>query len=116
MIVAFVIWSALALVFVGIGIWCRRSQKAVGFFSNQEPPTVSDVRGYNRAMSRLWFAFALLYEGMGIPFLFAAQNSPVYAFTVLGVVFLMIGMMIAYNRIEAKYATPARPGRDDNRV
>ena len=113
MVLAFVIWSGLALVFVGIGIWCRCSGKAVGFYSNQEPPAVSDVRRYNRAVSRLWFMFAPLYEAMGVPFLFAKQNSPVYAFTVLGVVFLVIGMMIAYSRIEAKYAIPARSRRDD---
>ena len=116
MIIAFVIWSALALAFVGIGVWCRRSGKAVGFYSNAEPPAVTDVRRYNKAVSRLWFVLAPLYEAMGVPFLFARQNSPVYAFTVLGVVFLMIAAMVAYSRIEAKYAAQARSGHDDSGV
>lgn len=116
MIVAFVIWSACALIFVGLGVWCRCSGKAVGFYANAEPPAVTDVRRYNNAMSLLWFVLAILYEAMGVPFLFAKQNSPVYAFSVLGTVFLMIAAMIAYSRIEAKYAAHAHTARNGNGV
>lgn len=40
---------------------------------------------------------------MGIPFLFLKQNSPVVFLIVFGVIALVIGMMIAYLRIEEKY-------------
>ena len=40
---------------------------------------------------------------MGIPFLFFEQNSPIFLVIILGVVILLIAMMIAYVRIEARY-------------
>jgi membrane-bound ClpP family serine protease len=46
---------------------------------------------------------AVFLELFGIPILFVEQNSPVFLIMVFGVVALVIGMMIAYIRIEAKY-------------
>ncbi|MBR6960559.1 MAG: SHOCT domain-containing protein [Clostridiales bacterium] len=55
MIPGFVIWSAVALMLVGVGVWALRSMKAVGFFAGVEAPKVTDVRKYNRAVAGLWF-------------------------------------------------------------
>lgn len=103
MIIGFVIWTIVALFFMGIGISCRKSAEAVGFFTGVKAPEVMDVKGYNRAVSTLWFVVAILLELMGVPFLFLEQNSAYFIFLALLVMALMIGMIIAYLRIEAKY-------------
>ncbi len=103
MIIGFVIWSITAVLFLGIGLWSRKSEKAVGFFSNTNPPEVTDTAKYNKAVSVIWFAFAIILELLGLPLLFLKQNSSLFIIVVLGTVFLVIGIIIAYIRIEGKY-------------
>lgn len=103
MIIGFVIWSIVAVLFLGIGLWSRKSEKAVGFFSNTKPPEVTDIAKYNKAVSIIWFVFAIILELLGLPLLFLKQNSPLFLVVVLGTVFLVIGIIIAYIRIEGKY-------------
>ncbi len=103
MIIAFIIWSIVAVLFLGIGISVRKSKEAVGFFTFVKPPVVTDVAKYNRSVSMLWVVVAVILEIIGIPLLFLEQNSPMFIPMTLGVVALVIGMMIVYSRIEAKY-------------
>ncbi|MBR3311202.1 MAG: hypothetical protein IKG15_05165 [Solobacterium sp.] len=103
MIIAFLIWTVLAVIFLCIGIYCRSSRKPVGFWANSQPPKIRDVQKYNYEMSRLWMVYALLFECTGIPFLFLKQNSPVFIIPVLANVFLAIGIMAVYGKIESKY-------------
>lgn len=103
MIIGFVIWSMTALLFLGIGLWSRKSEKAVGFFSNTKPPEVTDIAKYNKAVSIIWFVFAIILELLGLPLLFFKQNSPLFIIVVLETFFLVIGIMIAYIRIEDMY-------------
>ncbi len=103
MIIAFIIWSIVAVLFLGIGISGRKSEEAVGFFTFVKPPVVTDVNKYNRSVSMLWIIAAVILEVTGIPLLFSEQNSPVFVPVIFGVVALIIGMMIAYLRIETKY-------------
>ena len=100
---AFVIWSVMACIFLAIGISCRRSRSAVGFWANVSKPEVTDVKQYNREVSGLWLVGSLLFELLGLPFLFAAQNSPLFIITMLGTVFLVLGMMVRYSMIESRY-------------
>ncbi len=102
MLVAFVMWSAVAVLFLGIGCYVWRARKAVGFFAG-ETPEVKNVKSYNRAVGKLWMAGAVLMEGLGVPFLFGEQNSLVFLLPVLGTVALVIGMMVVYTRVETKY-------------
>ena len=44
-IIAFVIWSIVALVFVALSIMCYKSKEPVGFFTGVKPPEVTDVKG-----------------------------------------------------------------------
>jgi len=104
MIIAFIIWSLVAVLFFGIGISARKSKEAVGFFTFVKPPVVTDIIRYNRSVSMLWGIVSIILEILGIPFLFSEQNSPMFIATILGTVFLVIGMMIAYFRIQTKYA------------
>ena len=103
MIVGFVIWSAITLMLLGIGIWSWVSKKAIGFFAGVEAPKVTDVRKYNRAVACLWFVYAALFDLLGIPFLFLKQNSAGFLLPVMGTVIISIGLMIAYNRVLNKY-------------
>lgn len=103
MIIAFVIWSVVAVIFLWIGISCRKSKDAVGFFTFVKPPSVKDVEQYNKAVSVLWFVAAGLFVIIGIPFLLLEQNSPWFLLVMLEVIIWLIGLMIAYLKIEAKY-------------
>ena len=103
MIIGFVIWSAVAVLFLGIGIWARKAREAVGFFTSGKPPVVKDVSRYNCSVSNLWIIAAVILEIMGVPLLFMEQNSPAFIFVIFGAVAWCIGMMASYVRIEAKY-------------
>ena len=103
MVIAFIIWSICAAIFVGIGIRCRRSNEAAGFFTFVKPPTVTDVKRYNLAVAALWFTAAGILEMTGIPLLFIEQNSPFFVPLVFAVMALVLGMMIVYLKIEGKY-------------
>ena len=103
MIIAFVIWSAVSVIFLIIGISTWKAKEAAGFFTFVKPPKVKDTKQYNHAAAKLWFAAAFIFEILGVPFLWYEQNSPLIIFIILGVVILVIAMMIIYVRVEAKY-------------
>jgi len=103
MLTAFAIWSITALLFAGIGVSIRRSDKPTGFFTFVKPPAVSDTRRYNHAVAVLWIVSAVFLEMLGVPFLFIEQNSPAGILIILAVAVLVIAMMIIFGRIEAKY-------------
>ena len=90
------------------GVWQHLSLSELGsrpgsLFSNVKPPKVKDVKQYNKAVSTIWIVFAVVLEILGIPILVFEQNSPVFLVVVLGVVVLLIGIIIAYFKVEAKY-------------
>ena len=99
----FILWTLITLVFVYIGITTRKSNIPVNLFTFGDVPKVNDIKRYNKAVSNLWLVFTLLFEMIGISLLFIKQNSPFVVLIVLGVVFLVIGMMVAYIKIESKY-------------
>ena len=101
MIGAFIIWTIVALMFAGIGAWAWFSKDAVGFFAGVKAPEVKDPWKYNHQVAMMWFAYALLYELLGIPFLFFKQNSAMFIITILGVMALTIGLLVAYTYISA---------------
>ena len=103
MTIAFFIWSIVAAIFLGIGISCRKSSEAVGFFTFVKPPVVDDIRHYNNAVSVLWIVAAVVLEMMGVPFLFLEQNSPVFILIIFAVILLIIVMILTYIKIEEKY-------------
>lgn len=103
MIIGFVVWSIVAVILLGIGISCRKSEEAVGFFTFVKPPVVNDVERYNHALSILWMVAAGIFEVIGIPFLFLEQNSSLFVPVIFAVIIWVIAMMIVYGRIEGKY-------------
>ncbi len=98
----FIIWTLVSLSLAGIGVWALKSDKAVGFFAGVNPPEVSDIRRYNRAVAVLWFIYAALFELLGLPFLLAGRNSATFL-CCFGAAPLSIGLMMAYHCILNKY-------------
>ena len=103
MILGFIIWTIVSLIFLIIGISCRKAKEAVGFYTFSKAPAVRDVKGYNHAVSNLWFVFSVLLELLGVPLLFLEQNSPYFLFVSILSIFLVIGLILVYMKIEAKY-------------
>ena len=66
----FFIWSAVALLLAGIGVWIWRSGKPARFFTGADAPEVNDLKKYNHAVGTLFWGYALLFEAVGLPFLF----------------------------------------------
>lgn len=103
MITAFIIWSAVAAIYIIIGILAWNRKEPVGFFTGAKPPKVTDVTGYNHSVALLWFVFSVLFEATGVPLLFIIQNDPRIFIMIVLDMFLVIITMIAYMKIEAKY-------------
>lgn len=103
MVIGFIIWSIVAAVFLGIGISCRKSTEAVGFFTFVKPSMIKDIEHYNHAVSILWFIAAGVLEITGIPILFLKQNSPLFIPIIFVLIIMILVMMVVYIRIETKY-------------
>ena len=97
-----VIWSACAILFVGIGVYDLRARKQVGFWSNFKESEMRDVRGYNRAVGRLFLGFAAVFELIGI-LIFLAGDSPLIFLLILAVPAEVIALILLYIRIEQNY-------------
>ena len=100
--IGFIIWSVVAIVLLGIGIWSWRSDKPVGFYTGVKPPEVNDVKKYNRSVGILWVVYALLFEVLGLPLQFLEQNNPGFLISILGAVFITIALVVVYNGILAR--------------
>ena len=103
MIIGFIIWSIVFPVFIAIGIRTWKADKAAGFYTGTKPPEVTDVRKYNRSVAVLWFAYAGLFELLGLPFLFMKKSALSFLPAVAGVPVISIALAIAYNRILRRY-------------
>lgn len=104
-LVGFLIWVALGIVFCLYGIYvvCSPKQKPFGFWANAEQFPVRDVKGYNRALGILFFAFGVIFALLGLPLL-SGQNSAGIMLSVLGTMLEVIVMMGIYILvIEKKY-------------
>ncbi len=96
---AFGIWLTASVLFAGIGLTAWNAKKAVRFWSITQQIQVRDVRKYNRAVAKMWFVFAGLFAVAGLPLL-GGQNSPWIICSILGSMFLSIGMMFFFLMIE----------------
>lgn len=101
--IAFIIWSIVAFLFVIVGISSWKSEVEIGFFTGVTPPKMKDVKAYNRAVAKLWWFFSIVFEAIGIPLIFIKQNSPIALIIAVLVPILIIGIVIAYHRIALKY-------------
>lgn len=100
--IAFIIWSVVGVIFMIFGISSFFAKKAVGFWANAAMPEIEDTKQYNYAVGKLWLVFGLIMILLGIPLLFR-QNSSYILFSVIGLMYESIGILIVYSRIEKKY-------------
>ncbi len=101
--IGFGIWSTVSLLFVVLGVNALRSREPVGFYANIRPPKVRDAKAYNQAVSKLFFASAALMEALGLPLLLGEGHPAVLIVSILGPMFVSIGMVVAYMRIEGRH-------------
>ncbi len=100
---AFLIWAAVGILFIGLGIHCLFSKKPAGFWANSKVFEVNDLKKYNRAMAKLWSAFGAVFIVLGIPLL-PGQNNAMAIVSVLGILVESIAAMTLYSQvIERKY-------------
>ena len=103
MFIAFLIWAAAGLLFIGIGIFDFFSKKQAGFWANAKMFEVTDVRKYNAAIGKLFIGFGIVFIALGLPLL-SGQNSALIILSMFGVMAEAIFMMAIYTLvIEKKY-------------
>lgn len=103
-IYAFSAFALIGVFFLVMGIRCRHSDKPSGFWANAEQFEVTDVRAYNKAMSKLWFVAAVLYTALGLPLLTPANILLVILVSIIGCMIVTIGIMIFFTTvIDPKY-------------
>lgn len=102
---AFIIWASVGIVFIGMGIYdmSSKKEKPFGFWANAKTLPIEDVRGYNKALGKLWVFFGIGFILIGIPLL-PGWNSGWVVVTILGAMALTIAAMAVYTTvIEKKY-------------
>lgn len=100
---AFIIWAAVGVIILGIGIFSFFSKKPVGFWANAEMFDVEDYQKYNYAVGKLFCVFGIVFIVLGVPLL-GGQNSSLVIISVLGVMVETILLMVIYTLgIERKY-------------
>ncbi len=103
---AFIVWLVFGAAFIICGVYCcfAKTAKPFGFWANAEQFEVNDVKGYNRALGKLWIVFGAVFGALGLPLLFGGQNSPMVLVTMIGTMFEAICTMAFYTVvIEKKY-------------
>ncbi len=111
MIIAYLIWLAVALLFVVLGvvdiIHAEKGQ-VFGFYNISPPPkaeSLTDVPAYNRAVGKLLIGAGIVFALLGLPLLFAGDNAALIVLVgVLGSIAWVIGMVLTYElKIMKKY-------------
>lgn len=104
-ILAFVMWVLIGFIFIVLGIYdmCSKKEIPFGFWANAKLPSVTDVKGYNKALGKLWIGYGIVFILLGIPLL-CGQNSAWIVVTILGTGFATIVIIAIYvTVIEKKY-------------
>ncbi len=100
---AFVIWCAVGVLLVLMGISALCAKKPVGFWSNARPFEVTDVKKYNAAVGKLFVVFGVVSILLGLPLL-AEETTAFIIISILGVMAEAIVAMVVYvTVIEKKY-------------
>ena len=102
-IIGFIMWLVGGALLIVMGIAAFFAKKEVGFFCNVKPLSMKDVKGYNRAVGRLFIVYGIVFMILGLPLL-AGQNSGVLLISILGVMVETIVAMAVYILvIQTKY-------------
>ena len=101
-IIGFVIWAAVGVLFIGIGLRCFKAKKPSGFWANAKTAPIEDVRAYNRTMGKVWCVYGAVFMVLGLPMLLG--DGLWIMVSVVGVMAESIALMAVYTTgIEKKY-------------
>lgn len=103
-VLGFVIWTALGLGFVVMGIYemLSKKEKPFGFWANAKTVSIENVKEYNRALGKLWIIFGIGMTLLGLPLLLGEESLIILS--MLGLPVLCIVIMMFYTlKIEGKY-------------
>lgn len=104
-IIGFIIWCVCGGMFVcwGVRAWFSKKSVPMGFWANAEMFEVVDIKKYNRAISKLFCMFGIVFTALGIP-LIAGQGSAWIVLSIVGTMAESIAAMAVYSLvIEKKY-------------
>lgn len=101
---AVMIWEVMGVVFILYGIYMilSKRQKPFGFYANiKELPEVEDVKGYNRAMGKLFCCYGAAFMLIGLPMLAGGAGV---VLSMIGMLFITIALVALYTlKVEKKY-------------
>lgn len=104
-VIALGIVLIVVLIFVIIGIsMINTKDKPIKYLSNTKKlPNVKDIRGYNKAIGKIFIIFALLLLPILSPVVLFSQNSKYSFLSILLMPFWVIGLIISCVFTEGKY-------------
>lgn len=104
-VIALGIVLIVVLIFVIIGIsMINTKDKPIQYLSNTKKlPNVKDIRGYNKAIGKIFIIFALLLLPILSPVVLFVQNSKYSFLSILLMPFWVIGLIISCVFTEGKY-------------
>lgn len=103
--IAYIIWLLISLIFVILGVydWKNAENGSVfGFYNICPPPKaeqLTDVTAYNRAVSKLLIGSGIVFALIGLPLLSSDNEAVIVLVGVLGSIFWVISMVLAYECI-----------------
>lgn len=102
-IIWYVTMFGCALLFCGIGIYADKLEKPMWFWSGIEvdPTTITDVKAYNRANSRMWLWYSVWYWIAGFAWIWS-ETAAIVAL-MLGCSVGIVLLVRAYLKTEKKY-------------
>ena len=104
MLLGFITYLACAFLFFALAVYALLSHKPIGMWANvKKQPNVKDVKGYNRAASKVFFAYGFVLCACGLPMLFDANPAVILLVSVLAPFAATIAMIITAVKIEEKY-------------
>ena len=103
-IIMLIISLICAVLFFSIGVYAKKSNKLVGFWSGGpqiDASKITDIEKYNKANAIMWQHYSLFYFGSALSAIFSH---------IISAILLMIGctlglglLVVAYNKICKKY-------------
>ena len=104
-IIMCVISLLCAMMFFGIGIYAKKSNKPMGFWSGSkiDASKITDIQMYNNDNAMMWKLYSLFYFGSAL----SAILSPLISAIII-IISCTLGfgiLIIVYNKICKKYMT-----------
>ena len=102
-----IIWYATMLgcgaLFVGIGIYAKRLEKPMWFWSgtNVDPDSITDIKAYNQENAKMWFCYSLWFWAAGVTWIFHQITALIVL--VMGCTLGIVMLVGTYRKIEKKF-------------